>query len=102
MIDLRIQNKDMEVNSLNTCPLPLLQGCLWQLGHRASQSVTTLPCSPGPCDQLTFGQEDLDCCLFSSQTIQKEKIDKINKHALKWGLLEMESLLILTVISIYF
>ena len=34
MIDLRIQNKDMEVNSLNTCPLPLLQGCLWQLGHR--------------------------------------------------------------------
>lgn len=45
--------------------------------------VATLPCSPGPCDQLTFGQEDLGCCLFSSQTIQKEKIDKINKHVLK-------------------
>ena len=41
-----------------------------------SQTVGALPCSPGPCDQLTFGQEDLGCCIFSSLTIQKQKTDK--------------------------
>ena len=73
MIDLRMQNKDMEVNSLNSRPLPPFPGACGSWVTGASHSVTTLPCSPGPCDRLTFAQEDLDCCLFSSQTIQKEK-----------------------------
>lgn len=45
-------------------------------GKCPSQTAGALPCSPGPCDQLTFGQEDLGCCLFSSLTIQKQKTDK--------------------------
>ena len=43
----------------------------------------------------------IDLVLLSVVYVKK-KIDKINKHVLKWGLLEMESLLMLTVISIYF
>ena len=39
MTDLRIQNKDTEVNSLHACTLPLLNGRLWPQGHRGQSEL---------------------------------------------------------------
>lgn len=40
MIDLRIQNKDMEANGLNTCTLPLLNGAC---GRKVAGAVRASP-----------------------------------------------------------
>lgn len=40
--------------------------------RKISETIKLLPYSLEPCDQLTSGQEDLGCCLFSSLTIQKQ------------------------------